>query len=188
MESGLHEATCLGLLWYVLMRGKRSFQSLGLTWHGIDLGHSVLLCAGGWLAFNGAYYTIYYSGLVPAELYMSGSSINHTLFGGGISWIMILFLFLNPFFEELIVRAYVITEIKALTGSMVAAVLISTLLQTSYHFYQGVPIALADGAMFFLWSIYYAETNRIAPVILAHFYNDIGATLWYFWSHPRSVG
>ena len=40
----------------------------------------------------------------------------------------------------------------------------STLLQTSYHFYQGV---------FLVFSIYYARTNRITTIILAHLYMDV---------------
>jgi hypothetical protein len=66
---------------------------------------------------------------------------------------------------------------------MAKAILCSTLLQMSYHLYQGVPLTLALGAQFFLWSVFYAKTNRITPIILAHLYGDVGATLWYLFHH-----
>jgi membrane protease YdiL (CAAX protease family) len=97
--------------------------------------------------------------------------------------VLILFQFLNPFYEELIVRAYVITELKQLTNSVWKPIILSTLLQTSYHFYQGIPMALGEGAGFLVFSIYYSKTNRIAPIILAHLYIDVGATLYYFLIH-----
>jgi len=75
------------------------------------------------------------------------------------------------------------TEVKHLTNSITKAVIISTLLQTSYHFYQGVPAALSDGVMFLIFSVYYAKTNRITPLILAHLYMDVGATLHYWFNH-----
>jgi membrane protease YdiL (CAAX protease family) len=111
------------------------------------------------------------------------TSVNQYFFGDGIFITTVVFQCVNPFFEELIVRAYLITEVRQLTRSSVTAVVCSTALQTGYHLYQGIPLALAAGAMFLLWSVYYAKTNRIMPVILAHFYFDAGATLWYFLRH-----
>ncbi len=87
------------------------------------------------------------------------------------------FGFLNPFFEEIIVRAYLMTEVRQLTGSGAKAVMVSTALQMSYHFYQGVPMALSDGAAFLVFSLYYSKTRRITPVILAHLYMDVLGTL-----------
>ena len=91
--------------------------------------------------------------------------------------------FLNPFYEELIVRAYLLTEVRQLTGSATKAVILSTVLQTSYHLYQGGPSALSWGIIFLLFSIYYAKTGRIAPIILAHLYMDVIATMMYYHYH-----
>jgi membrane protease YdiL (CAAX protease family) len=106
--------------------------------------------------------------------------VGHLLFGSGIFYSAILLQFLNPFFEELIVRAYLMTEIQFLTGSVTKAVIISTILQTSYHLYQGGAAAISHAATFLIFSIFYAKTNRITPVILAHLYSDVSATLWYW--------
>jgi membrane protease YdiL (CAAX protease family) len=175
----LHEASALGLLWYVLQCRGKSLMDLGLTWAPKDIGWSILLLIGGSFAFYAVYGAIYFSGLTATSHKIASAYVGHILFGGGIFFTTILFQFLNPFFEELIVRAYVMTEVRELTNSATKAIIISTLLQTSYHFYQGAPVAFADGATFLIFSIFYAKTNRIAPIILAHLYSDVGATFWY---------
>jgi len=73
----------------------------------------------------------------------------------------------------MIVRAFLISETTALIGSSALAILFSVLLQTSYHLYQGLPYALAAGVIFLLFSVYYACTRRIVPVIFAHFIWDL---------------
>jgi membrane protease YdiL (CAAX protease family) len=72
--------------------------------------------------------------------------------------------------------------VKDLTGSGALAVAISVALQTVYHLYQGVIMAVATGAGFLIFSLYYARSRRITPVILAHLYLDALA-LWYTAKH-----
>ena len=115
---------------------------------------------------------------------------------------------INGFYEDLIVRAYLMTDIlffiwrfqpkrEARTsflreGAFVAssgdsverrnqnraarlqwlAVVVSTLLQTSYHFYQGVAPAVSYIGGFAVMSIYFLRTRRIWPVIIAHILID----------------
>ena len=179
LYRSLFEASALGLLWYVLLRHGKNFSSLGLSWKWKDIGWSIVLLVGGAIAFYAVYAAIHFSGLPAVSQKTSSIRVADGLFGGGISVVTIVFLCLNPFFEELIVRAYLMTEIKKLTNSTAKAIIASMALQTSYHFYQGVPLALADGALFLIYSIYYAKTNRIAPIILAHLYCDVGSTFWY---------
>jgi len=78
------------------------------------------------------------------------------------------FSLLNPFFEELIVRAYVMTEIKELTGSTLLAILLSVLLQASYHLYYGWVGALSVAFPFMVFAIYYGRSRRVVPLIVAH--------------------
>src|SRR6266705_4901806 len=91
---------------------------------------------------------------------------------GSVTWVII-----NPFFEELLVRAYTMTEVLWLTQSGALAVLVSVAIQAFYHLYQGVPAALGHGATFLVFSLYYLRTRRIAPVVLAHLYLDVGALI-----------
>jgi membrane protease YdiL (CAAX protease family) len=179
----LREGFCLGLLWYVLRRHGRTFYNLGLSWKWPDVGWSLLLWFAGAIGYHAVRYFFDFTGLSSVDTTVATGHVAQYLFGNEVALMAILFQFLNPFFEELIVRAYVMTEVKQLTNSMAKAVLLSTALQTSYHFYQGVPLALADGATFLIFSIYYAKTNRIAPVILAHLYLDLGFTLLYLLHH-----
>lgn len=173
-------AFALVLLWYVLLRRAKGFADIGFSWKGkSDFGWSIVLSIAGSLAFNSLYAAIYYSGLTSSTHASTSSNVARLLFSSGIGFATIAYQFVNPFFEELIVRAYVMTEVENLTKSATKAILISTLLQTSYHFYQGVPAALSHAGTFLVFSIYYARTKRILPVILAHLYGDVGPTLWY---------
>jgi len=179
----LREASALGLLWYILMRHGKSFRDLGLTWKRKDIGWAVILSVVGFLAFRAVYDAIYFAGLTTVSHKAASAYVGNILFGGGIFFMTILFQFLNPFFEELIVRAYVMTEVKQLTNNTTKAIIISTLLQTSYHFYQGGPVAFGYMAIFLIFSIFYAKTNRITPIILAHLYYDVSGTFWYMFRH-----
>jgi membrane protease YdiL (CAAX protease family) len=183
MINSLRQGFCLGLLWYVLRRRGKTFYDLGLSWSWSDVGWSLPLKLAGSAGFYAVFYVFYFTGLSSVDTTNATGHVGYYLFGNDVAFMAILFQFVNPFFEELIVRAYLMTEVRQLTNSVAKAVLLSTALQTSYHFYQGVPFALAHGATFLILSIYYAKTNRIAPVILAHLYSDVGFTLLYLAHH-----
>ncbi|WP_139074832.1 CPBP family intramembrane glutamic endopeptidase [Paenibacillus elgii] len=85
------------------------------------------------------------------------------------------FIVINPFFEELIVRAYTMTELSFLIKKEEITVLVSTIIQTSYHLYQGLIPALYTGIVFFVFSIYFAKTRKIVPVIMVHLLLDLTA-------------
>src|SRR5438876_8427813 len=67
---------------------------------------------------------------------------------------LIVFFLINPWYEELIARAYLMTESFFLLGEKDAAVLLSVILQTSYHLYQGIPAALSIASIFLVFSLY----------------------------------
>ena len=88
-----------------------------------------------------------------------------------------VFISVNPVYEEMLVRAFLITETVALAGSAGLAIAFSVLLQTSYHLYQGLPWALMGAITFLIFSIYYVKTRQIVPVIIAHFIFDLSYLL-----------
>lgn len=90
------------------------------------------------------------------------------MLGFKISFLSIAFTCLNPFFEELIVRAYTMSEVISLGGGRTLAVLVSVIIQISYHLYQGLVHVLALIVIFTIFSIYFARTKKIMPIILAH--------------------
>lgn len=64
--------------------------------------------------------------------------INGTTFGV----LPVLFVLVNPFYEELLVRAFLISEAEVIYRSTALAVCMSVGLQASYHLFQGWPAAL----------------------------------------------
>ena len=78
---------------------------------------------------------------------------------------------------------FIYAGMDKLTNSALLAVTASNVLQTAYHLYQGLQLALCEGALFLFFSIYYAKTNRIMPVILAHLYIDLSGTLIFYLRH-----
>lgn len=171
----LRQLSSLALLGYVLARRSRTISDLGFALNRKGFGWSLLLFFGGAFVRHAAFRAFNYasSGLPTTSTALSAYPTS--------IWILpIIFHFINPFFEELIVRAYLMTEVRQLTGSVSKAIIISTVVQTSYHLYQGGPSALSNGVVFLIFSIYYARTGRIAPIILAHLYLDLVGTSWLF--------
>jgi membrane protease YdiL (CAAX protease family) len=107
------------------------------------------------------------------EVARHGSFDQAALFGTSANYLAVLVVFLNPFHEELLVRAFLITEVEGLYCSTTLAVTLSVALQTSYHLYQGLPAALIHIPTFLMFSWYYVRTRRILPVIIAHLIMDV---------------
>ena len=105
------------------------------------------------------------------------------MFGIRVGFLTLLWVILSPFHEELLVRAFLITEMRGLYPSTLLAVMVSVSLQTSYHLYQGLPAALSHIPTFLVFSLYYVRTHRILPVILAHLLLDLSALAVYATHH-----
>ena len=86
----------------------------------------------------------------------------------------------NPFFEELIVRAYTISELVDRGANRAVAIAISVTVQLSYHLYQGLVNVFVLMVVFTVFSIYYSRTRRIVPVVLVHLGLDL---FWLFKAH-----
>ena len=68
------------------------------------------------------------------------------------------------------------TEVVALSGSTMFAILASTFFQALYHLYMGTGSTLIAGCTFLVFSIYYAVRRRVIPLIFSHFlYNFLSA-------------
>jgi membrane protease YdiL (CAAX protease family) len=167
----LMELGGLALLRYVLFRQGRSFAGLGLGFSWNDIPKSVLVIILAYVAFIIWWIAISQTYRLMGRA-LNSAPHNIDFLASMLSVWGILFLVLNPFFEELIARAYVISEIKFLTGSSTLAVLCSVVLQSSYHLYQGLVPALLTTSLFTVFSLYYVKTKRIMPVILAHMFFD----------------
>jgi len=159
----------IALLAYVLSRRRRTLRHLGVTFERADILPTVLLTAASFLPW--LLTLIFGFGLTDARsLFDATLTFYGFLTFGLLQWGDFL---LNAAGEELVVRAYMITEVTELTGNKVLAVLASTCFQATYHLYQGAPGALSVAGMFLIFSIYYARSRRATPVVLAHFLHSL---------------
>jgi membrane protease YdiL (CAAX protease family) len=166
------EAIPLVLLFVLLKRQGRSLQDLGLSFRWTDMPKAVGLTVAGFIAvFIGsmAIRFVYY----VFTLHSFVDSGQHNNFSATSAWLILPFLVLNGFHEEIIVRGYLMTEWMELRGSAQMAGLISLAVQTSYHLYYGVFGALTVGCGLSVFAIYYAKSRRLMPVILAHIFWDL---------------
>jgi membrane protease YdiL (CAAX protease family) len=176
--SLFNEVTALLLLGYILWRRGLRFKNLGLRWSLGDLTTGVAVAIGAYWAYVAGYlviHAIHQAIFGPAQ----GVATSQAIFGHP-RLIGLPFFLLNPFFEELIVRAYLMTEIRALTGSAALSVVVSVAVQTTYHLYYGWQGALSLGFMFLFFSVYYAKTRKATPLIVAHGAFDL-ITLFRLW-------
>jgi membrane protease YdiL (CAAX protease family) len=167
----LHEITALILLGYVLSRRRLKFKDLGLNWSLRCVGAGFKLIFVSYLVYGFGAAAV--RGLQYAILGSVATGPTGKDFFAHPSVAAVPFFLLNPFFEELIVRAYLMTEITSLTGSSALAVVASVLVQFSYHLYYGWVGALSLCFPFLIFALYYAHSRRALPVILAHEFFDI---------------
>ena len=83
---------------------------------------------------------------------------------------------INPIFEEVFVCAYVVTALKD-KRSVTFAVNVSTALRVTYHLYQGTFGVVSIAPIGQIFAYWYARTNRLWPVIVAHAAMDLIALL-----------
>jgi membrane protease YdiL (CAAX protease family) len=167
----LLELTSLLLLWYVLWQQKRSWKEIGWepSWHDPFRAIGIIVTT-----YVVTYPTIFFFQLIYRDVtghYLHSLS-RHGVLGLGISVFSILFVVVNPFFEELIVRAYTMSEVIGLASSRTLAIVVSVCIQMSYHLYQGLLNCVVVAISIVILSIYFAKTRRIMPVILTHLFFD----------------
>lgn len=167
LGSIVSELVALMVLWYVMGRQGKTKAEIGWDFKIFDipkaLGLLVVVLAVSYVALLPVQY-IYRA---YAGHFLAAKSLNSVL-GLEISFLSIAFTCLNPFFEELIVRAYTMSEVISLGGGRTLAVIVSVIIQISYHLYQGLVHVLALIVIFTIFSIYFARTKKIMPIILAH--------------------
>jgi membrane protease YdiL (CAAX protease family) len=163
----LNEGTSLAVLWYVLSGQSRSWKDIGWSVHWTDIPPTFGLLVISTIATYGAVLPVQLLYRAYTGHYLTPKPLQAML-GFGISVLSVAFVCLNPFFEELIVRAYTMSEIMNFSGSRTLAILVSVVIQMSYHTYQGFLSGVGLTATFLVFSIYFSRTRRIGPVVLAH--------------------
>jgi membrane protease YdiL (CAAX protease family) len=175
----IYQIGAIAVLFYVLFRQNRTVKDLGVSIQFKDILFSI-----GIYVFSNCFYFL---AIIIFQLlykliggsYYNPPRITGSLVNYGVSFYSIVLMFINPIFEELIVRAYTMMEIELFTNSKVIAVIVSLSIQFTYHLYQGVFNSLFLLVIFLFYSIYYAKTKKLTPVILAHLYGDLLALYNY---------
>jgi membrane protease YdiL (CAAX protease family) len=167
-----YEFAAIILVAYVLFRRESPPKSIGLSLHWDDLllGIGIWVCV---IAVGSAFAVLYFQtyrywyGAFPVPKDVSG------ILNMQPTAIWFALAILNGIFEEGIVRGFVMSDIKALTGSPWLAALISVALQVGYHSYQGITNVILLIPVFSCFALYFAKTGRITPLIIAHTLQDI---------------
>jgi membrane protease YdiL (CAAX protease family) len=167
------EAAGLAVLGYVVFRQGRKFSDLGLSFDLKQVRQGFGLALVAYLGFIVSYSISCHA--FPESIAVTKVAQARMVQAFGFNFAAWIFMFLNPVFEELIVRAFTITEVKALTGSTFFAVLVSVSIQSFYHLNQGELVTGCYAVMFLIFSIFYVRTGRILPVIIAHCVFDVGS-------------
>src|SRR6185295_15629584 len=165
----VRSTAAIALLSYVLFRQGRSLRHLGLTarWSDLPLSYVLLVLS-------------FVPEILAATL-ASGKGFATALFHParalagalGLHPLLMVSLLVSAAEEELIVRAYLMTEVVELTGNAFLAVAASVAFQGLYHLYQGTQGAVILAGWFLICSIYYAIYRRVTPLIVAHFLHNM---------------
>jgi membrane protease YdiL (CAAX protease family) len=162
----VQELVGLLLLWFVLSRRRLRFRDIGLRWSFRDLGIGLVLVVTAYLTYFVGHFFVHWMHQAWFSS-VTGGLTAHQAFGHP-PVVAIPYVLMNPFFEELIVRAYLMTEVRDLTGSWTLAAALSVAVQTSYHLYYGWEEVISLSFVFLVFSIFYARTRRATPIVLGH--------------------
>jgi membrane protease YdiL (CAAX protease family) len=91
----------------------------------------------------------------------------------------LLMVLVNPLAEEFFVRGFLQTRLRSVGWSGPSSVVASTVLQGSYHLYQGLPSCLLLTVVFLIFAVYYQSKRRLWPVVIAHLMENVLAMLVY---------
>lgn len=165
------EVTALILLWYVMSRQGRTWTDIGWKFGLADVFRGLALYAVVRIVEVLVWNLVQYVYMRSTGHWLVPKSLSVVSYG--ISFLSVAYICLAPFFEELIVRAYTMSEIMGAGGNVGVAIVVSVALQMSYHLYQGFANCIVLTVVFTAYSIYYARTRRIVPIVTAHLLMDL---------------
>lgn len=139
---------------------------------------AVVAVAGAYLAYYLAWYT-----LAPILTRGGVTEQNAVRFDfpvpGRREWTLLVAMsVINGFAEEIVMRGFLITQLKRVLGSGAFAVFVTAAMFAGYHAYQGAAGVLAGAAMSIVFGVIFLRTRRFWPLALAHCLMDILGYLW----------
>jgi membrane protease YdiL (CAAX protease family) len=177
LASLVRSAGSIAIVLLVIWRSKDPFTRFGIKPFriGHDLLGGIALWAILWLItlsyravvhkMFGASYLAYHS--TPMSYSLPSSVTDYLL--------LVVYSFANGSFEELLMRAYLITRLEELLDSTSTALIITTAIFASYHGYQGGSRAILVIILGLLQGLWFCFGRRFAPLAIAHSLQDIAA-------------
>jgi membrane protease YdiL (CAAX protease family) len=177
--TGICDET-IGLLLFLVLfkRQGRRLQDIGLSFQWTDLPKALGLAVAVVVVMRIIGLVVTYGWFVITLSFPQWPD-TRAMFSASSLWLFLPFLLLNPFFEEILVRGYLMTELIDIRKSVLLATVASIVVQTSYHLYYGVAGAIVVGSGLTVLAIYFAKSRRLMPVILAHMLWDSTALLGF---------
>ncbi|MDT5037982.1 MAG: hypothetical protein QOE03_3167 [Micromonosporaceae bacterium] len=93
--------------------------------------------------------------------------------------VLVLSAVQNAVLEEVVVVGYLLTRLRQLGWSTVAAVSASALLRGSYHLYQGFGAFIGNAVMGVVFGLFFLRTRRVLPLVVAHAILDVVSFVGY---------
>ena len=156
-----YEVIAFLLIIFILKKRKWTVQDFNLDFRANMLVIALLLIALRFITTSILNYILTSANLFNLELNAPPEiNLNVSMFS------VILMLFVNSFFEEMILIGYLFKRLEKFHVSII--ILFSLLLRVSFHTYQGIneiPRILSLGLVL---GLYYGRYKKLAPVILAH--------------------
>jgi membrane protease YdiL (CAAX protease family) len=160
-------AVLLVLGWFLRKRGWT------LARFGVKLCWKSILMGFGLIPTVHITYVLIWITLISLFPEIQALSQNKSLSTSGVDlWIAILFSFINPVFEEIFVCGYIIHFFKK-SKNLWNVILISIFIRTIYHLYQPIQGIVAIISIGLIFGLFYAKTNRLWSVIVAHSFFDL---------------
>jgi len=161
----------IGLLWHIIQLNSETMDVFTQPFAGKDIlrGFGLWIWCG--VSWYGTYVLLWKCGVGAGPGGKEPRSVE--LFRVTFSAFYLLAMIVNPFLEEFFVRGFLQTRLGQAGWNRLAIILFSTLVQTSYHLYQGLLSCLSLTPVFLFLAIYYQTSRRLYPVIVAHLLMDL---------------
>lgn len=98
---------------------------------------------------------------------------------------LLLSAFQNGFAEEIVVVGFMLTRLRQAGWTNERALGASALLRGSYHLYQGIGGFFGNLVMGLVFGWWFQRTNRVLPLVVAHFLLDAFSFVGYLYLKPH---
>ena len=168
VHVSLHSLFVIMPVLYIMHRSGKSWAAFGIVRPRVmDMPFALLMLIAGWVASSSGIGFEFDKWARSAEddFAIPRSRTDYLL--------MMIMYFWIATSEELVCRAYLIPRLQELTGSVVKAIVLSSILFTSYHIYYGIGGVAGPFLFGMVYSVSFVILQRIWPLAVGHALVDI---------------